>query len=126
MIEQRQQQQQQKLETQQRKAARRISGVTQSTPTEAVLREAGLEELRCRMRRTAVRTYEKWKHLEEDDARRQMADVEVAQRTGKTDWRRQSSLLYEQLVEEERSHPEEAARPPPWRTECRMELCSRR
>ena len=56
-----------KLETAQRKAGRRIAGTTMSTPAEAVLKEAGLEDMKSRYRREAICKFESWKHQEEGD-----------------------------------------------------------
>ena len=103
-----------KLETQQRKAARGISGVVQSTPAEAVLREAGLEGLRHRYRRTAVCTYDKWRHLGLEDVRRATADGDVVNRTRK-DWRGQCRLIHGALVGEGERPERNSKAAPPWR-----------
>ena len=87
-----------KLEMAQRRAARRIAGTTMSTPGEAVLREAGLEELRSRYRREAVCKYESWLHHEEGDIRREAVEKEVRRRTKKQDWRENSRTLYENIM----------------------------
>ena len=107
-----------KIERASRRAARRVTGATQSTPGEAVAREAGLEEMKTRYRRAAVGQYERWKHLEEGDPRRETADREVPRRTQKRDWRESSREVYEGImrglpeVEEVQTvHP-----PPPWKT----------
>ena len=87
-----------KLETAQRRAARRIAGTTMSTPGEAVLREAGLEELRSRYRKEVVCKYESWLHQEEGDIRREAVEREVRRRTKKQDWRENSRTLYENIM----------------------------
>ena len=104
-----------KLETQQRKAARRISGAVRSTPVEAVLREAGLEGLRPRYRRAAVCTYDKWRHMGLEDVRRTTADGDVVQRTKKKDWRGQCRLIHETLVTEGERPERNSNAAPPWR-----------
>ena len=106
-----------KIECAQRRAARRITGATASTPAEALNREAGLEEQRIRYLRSAVCMFDRWNHLEENDPRRQIAGRVVPQRTAKRDWREQSRRVYEGIM---RGVPTEAAedvrRAPPWRS----------
>ena len=87
-----------KIERAQGRAARRITGATQSIPSEAVNREAGLEEMSTRFRRVAVCQYEKWRNLEEGDPRRAVADAEVRQRTRKKDWREQSRRIHGNIM----------------------------
>ena len=74
-----------KIERAQGRAARRITGATQSTLSEAVNREAGLKDMSTRFRRVAVCQYEKWRNLEEADPQRAVANAEVRQRTRKKD-----------------------------------------
>ena len=106
-----------KIECAQRRAARRITGATASTPVEALNREAGLEEQRIRYLKSAVCMYDNWNHLEENDPRRQTAGRVVPQRTTKKDWREQSRRAYEGIM---RGVPTEAgedvSRAPPWRS----------
>ena len=106
------------LEIAQRRAARRIAGTTMSTPAEAVLREAGLEEMKCRYRREAVCKYENWKHQEEGDVRREVVEREVRRRTKKQDWRENSRAVYEGIMRGMPEEPEDrrVGNPPPWRT----------
>ena len=87
-----------KIERAQRRAVHRITGATQSTPSEALNREAGLEDMRTRYQRTAVTQYERWRSLEEGDTRRSMVEREVRQRTQKKDWREQSRKIHEHIM----------------------------
>ena len=98
---------------------RHVEEVTQSTLGEAVPREAGLEEMKTRYRRAAVRQYERWKHLEEGHPRRETADREVPRRTQKRDWRESRREVYEgvmrglsEVEDVQTVHPP----PPPWKT----------
>ena len=87
-----------RIECAQRRAGRRITGATASTPVEALSREAGLEEQKVRYQKTAVCLYDRWQHLEEGDPRREVSGGDVWRRTRKKDWREQSRRVYEQIM----------------------------
>ena len=105
-----------RIECAQRRAARRITGATASTPVEALSREAGLEEQKTRYQRTAVCLYDRWQHLEEGDPRREVSGGDVRRRTKKMDWREQSRRIYEQIMGAVPDAEEEVSgQAPPWR-----------
>ena len=87
--------------------------MVRTTPAQAVLREAGLEGLRPRYRKTAVCTYDNWRQMGLEDVRRATADGYVVQRTRKKDWSWQCRLIHETLVGERPERNSSAA--PPWR-----------
>ena len=89
-----------KIETAQRRAARRITRATLSTPAEAVNREAGLEDQRVRYQQMEVQQFERWSELEEGDPRRELTEREVAQRTRKKDWREHSRRPHCDILQE--------------------------
>ena len=104
-----------KLERLQLQAARSITAVVRSTPTEAVLCEAGLVPLRSRFEELSLRHADKWLQLPIDDPRRMVLLDPVRQRLRRTDWRltvtptlRRIGLLEMQLT----TRPV----PPPWNT----------
>ena len=110
------------LERAQRKAARCIVGLVSSTPSEVVLREAGLDPLGDRFTKAAVVTYERWSQLEEGDSRRELVDQAVPQRTRRGDWRTRAGASREAAWEgldvgdgREAERESRVGRRPPWR-----------
>ena len=106
----------QNLERAQLKAARHITGNIASTPTQLVLKEAGLPSLEERHEVGSVALLDKWMHLPEGDLRRAVAEGEVRQRTGKTSWRHKSRANLEQMEDlgargGRRDHPSGCATP---------------
>ena len=87
----------QNLERAQLKAARHITGNIASTPTQLVLKEAGLPSLDERHEVCSVALLDRWMHLPEEDLRRAVAEDEVRQRTGKMSWRHRSKASLEQM-----------------------------
>ena len=87
----------QNLERAQLKAARHITGNIASTPTQLVLKEAGLPSLEERHEVGSVALLDRWMHLPEGDLRRAVAEGEVQQRTGKLSWRHKSRASLEQM-----------------------------
>jgi len=82
-----------KLEAVQREAARCITGLLCSSPTEAVLIEARLEELREVAEGEWMVEWEKYMRKERGNHRRELVEKEVKQRLKKQGWRRKSSEL---------------------------------
>jgi hypothetical protein len=109
----------QKLDRAQLRAGRAISGLTMSTPSEAVLLEAGLEPLGQRYRKAALTTLDKWRHLGDGDPRRELAESRVPQRTKKKDWREAGAERLRRITEGVEGWDElaerETEREPPWR-----------
>lgn len=106
-----------KLERAQLGAARVITGVTRSTPTEAVLLEAGLERLEDRHRNVATITWDRWRNKEEGDPRREVARRNLQPRTRKLGWRTKCERWAESLeelrdAEEDGDRAVQVARPP--------------
>ena len=102
-----------KLECVQREAARKIAGLMVSTPVEAVLEEACLEELAARGEVSAAVAMERSLRLETENPRLQVATRSVRRRLKKRGWRETATeKIQECLGEVERdAYP---APLPPW------------
>ena len=74
-----------------------------STPTEAVLQEAGLETVADSHDAAALCLYDRWRG-------REVAEREVRQRTNKESWRHRCQNVLEPLVEMPREHLAESSR----------------
>ena len=114
-----------KIESVQREAARIITGQYKSTPVESLMEEAGLVEIEKEARGRWAIQWEKSMRQEEDDPRRKMAEVAVAQRLKKVGWRKKAMDTHAQKIEQsvERS-PFPKARSP-WTSRVEMEVrCS--
>ena len=76
-----------RLEQAQRHAARSITGLVKTTPSEALHIEANLPTVQQRARQICVIALEKSHRLEDNNPRRQIAQLDQRKRTTKTDWR---------------------------------------
>jgi hypothetical protein len=76
-----------KLEAVQLEAARKISGILSSSPTEAVLAEAGLPPLATRAVQLTVIAHERSLRMSQDNSRFIMASQVVPRRLKKKEWR---------------------------------------
>ena len=80
-----------------------------STPTEAVLQEAGLETVADRHDAAALCLYDRWRGLP-GETTGEVAEREVRQRTNKESWRHRCQNVLEPLVEMPREHLAESSR----------------
>jgi ribonuclease HI len=86
-----------KLEVVQREAARIIVGAVASSPSEAILEEAGLEDLLQRGRLLSVVALDRSKRLPEENPRRQLADRIVHRRLKKEEWREGAQTCWKEM-----------------------------
>lgn len=103
-----------KLEGVQREAARIISGTMVSTPSEAVLEEAGLHELKARGRATAAIALERSRRLEEENPRKQIAERQVRTRLQRAGWRENATTWHTQIFGGRRVQTVFPEPLPPW------------
>ncbi|XP_061619114.1 uncharacterized protein LOC133472409 isoform X1 [Phyllopteryx taeniolatus] len=76
-----------KLEASQRYAARAITGLLKTTPSDAVLIESDLPSIKTRATQLAIYAYDKSLRVPDDNPRRLVAGRHPTRRTKKTDWR---------------------------------------
>ena len=76
-----------KLERTQLQAARAITHIVRSTPTEAVLHEADLHRLEHRLKTLSVLQANKWNSIDVEDPRRVVLNDSVRLRLRRPDWR---------------------------------------
>ena len=88
-----------KVERAQLKAARIITKAVASSPREAVLKEAELDTLEERYKRSAVKVADKWTHLPPEDPRAVLTGKQIRMRLKKADWRGTFVPLVRQLSE---------------------------
>ncbi|XP_043205423.1 uncharacterized protein LOC122372368 [Amphibalanus amphitrite] len=103
------------LEREMRAAARIITGCVASTPTHALMAEAGLAPVASRRTTLAARLLAKARALPEEDPLRRVADSTAAKRlTTVTGWREVGQVAWTEAGVEARMEPILQPRTPPW------------
>ena len=111
-----------RLERVQLQAARTITSLVKSSPTEAVLCEADLPPLANRFKELSLRFADKWIRLEPDDQRRAVLLTQVRQRLRKSDWRVSVTPTMSRLglIQYEHTLPKNI---PPWDIQPPIPVC---
>ena len=86
-----------KLEMCQRYAGKAITGQIKTIPVEAILSEADLPTVAIRAMQLSSTDIEKSLLMPDTNPRRQIATVEVRQRTKKTSWRKKASEVWRSI-----------------------------
>jgi ribonuclease HI len=103
-----------RLERCQLAAAKLVTRLTATTPSEAVLHEASLLPIRTRLSRTATKRCIKWELLEQHDCRSILLRTHQPLRLKRVDWRSQHTHKAEQAIPRD-SEQIIPADEPPWK-----------
>ena len=110
-----------KLERVQHEAARKITGLLQSTPTEAVMMEAGLNTVKNRAQTAAVIAIERSERCQESNPRKMIMQEDNKRRIKKTELRDFARPIWNDLFEGTSSGWEFPPLTKPWIETCQME-----
>ena len=92
------------IEKVQLEAARVVTGLTKSTPTEALLIEAELPSIRERLKALELIAVERSRRLERNNPRRLIAEKTGRQRLKKEGWRDNATVKWKELMDKETVH----------------------